>query len=49
MKTQPVLALLRKQQAKKALIISAEKYFKNWQQGEVVTSGTKRLATANKH
>ena len=46
---QSVLSLLKRQQAKKALLISAEQYFKNWQQGEVVTSGTKRLATANKH
>ncbi len=49
MNTQSVLELLKKQQAKKALMISAEQYFQNYKKGEVVASGTKRLATANKH
>lgn len=41
---QSILAQLRKQQAKKALLISAEDYYKNWKQGEVVASGVKRMA-----
>ena len=46
---QSVLGLLKRQQAKKALLISAEEYFKNYKKGEVVASGTQRLATTNKH
>ena len=46
---QSVLVLLRKQRAKKALLISAEDYYKNWKQGEVVVSGTKGLATKTKY
>ena len=46
---QLILEKIKRQQAKKALLISAEDYYKNWKQGEVVASGTKRLATASKH
>ena len=46
---QSVLAILRKQRAKKALIISAEDYYKNWKQGEVVASGVKRISQKCQH
>ncbi len=46
---QSVLALLRKQRAKKALIISAEQYFQNYKQGEVVANGTKGLSAKREY
>ena len=46
---QSILAQLRKQQAKKALLISAEQYFKNWKKEQEVASGHQRLATKTKY
>lgn len=46
---QSVLALLKRQRARKALILSAEQYFQNYKKEQEVIYGHQRLATANKH
>ena len=46
---QSILEKIKRQQAKKALIISAEDYYKNWKQGEVVASGVKRISQKCQH